>query len=160
MPSTLPKATGKGQPSHLQNALGRGSQNQYPKHQRKGKALPTQTSHKGSRATSQIYPVNWYTYRVHWSEEDKAYVATCVEFPSLSNIANSTTRALSGILKLVEDIIGELVRESARIPVPLASRAYSGAFKVRIPPSVHQRLSLEAAEQGISLNRLISVKLA
>ena len=159
MQSTLRKAASKRQPSHLQNTLGGRSPDQHPKFQGKGKALPGQTGHKGRRATSQIYPVNWYTYRVHWSEEDQAYIGTCVEFPSLSNIARSATRALSGVQRLVEDVVTELVKESARVPVPVASRGYSGAFKVRIPPSVHQRLSLEAAEQGISLNRLISAKL-
>ncbi len=36
----------------------------------------------------------------------------------------------------------------------------SGAFRVRIPPLVHRNLALMAAEQGISLNRLASAKLA
>jgi predicted HicB family RNase H-like nuclease len=33
-------------------------------------------------------------------------------------------------------------------------------FLVRIPPSLHRRLALEAAEAGISLNRLASDKLS
>ena len=36
---------------------------------------------------------------------------------------------------------------------------YSGEFRVRIPPHVHRALAMEAAEQGISLNRLASAKL-
>jgi predicted HicB family RNase H-like nuclease len=32
-------------------------------------------------------------------------------------------------------------------------------LRVRIPPHVHRALALEAAEQGISLNRLASAKL-
>jgi predicted HicB family RNase H-like nuclease len=30
---------------------------------------------------------------------------------------------------------------------------------VRIPPEVHRRLAIEAAEAGVSLNRLIGAKL-
>ncbi|MCK4644819.1 MAG: toxin-antitoxin system HicB family antitoxin [Candidatus Aminicenantes bacterium] len=30
---------------------------------------------------------------------------------------------------------------------------------VRIPPNVHRQLAIQAAEEGISLNRLISAKL-
>jgi len=45
------------------------------------------------------------------------------------------------------------------IPEPLAEKHYSGQFRVRIPPAVHRSLALEAAEQGISLNRLASAKL-
>jgi predicted HicB family RNase H-like nuclease len=37
---------------------------------------------------------------------------------------------------------------------------YSGEFRVRIPPQVHRALATEAAEQGVSLNRLASAKLA
>jgi hypothetical protein len=33
-------------------------------------------------------------------------------------------------------------------------------FKVRIPPEVHRGLVQEASEQGVSLNRLVTVKLA
>jgi len=36
---------------------------------------------------------------------------------------------------------------------------YSGRFQVRIPPEVHRRLATEAAEQGVSLNRLVSSRL-
>jgi predicted HicB family RNase H-like nuclease len=46
------------------------------------------------------------------------------------------------------------------IPAPLAEKHYSGAFRVRIPPQLHRSLALEAAEQGISLNRLASAKLS
>jgi predicted HicB family RNase H-like nuclease len=43
--------------------------------------------------------------------------------------------------------------------VPLAEKHYSGEFRVRIPPEVHRMLATQAAEQGISLNRLASAKL-
>jgi predicted HicB family RNase H-like nuclease len=46
------------------------------------------------------------------------------------------------------------------VPVPLAERRYSGEFRVRIPPQLHRHLATEAVEQGISLNRLASAKLA
>ena len=37
-----------------------------------------------------------YDYRVFWSSEDGAFVATCAEFPSLSWLADSQTAALTG----------------------------------------------------------------
>lgn len=45
-------------------------------------------------------------------------------------------------------------------PEPLAVRLYSGKFMVRIPPEVHRKLAIEAAEAGVSLNRLASAKLS
>ncbi len=46
------------------------------------------------------------------------------------------------------------------VPVPLSIKRYSGAFRVRIPPDVHRSLAMQAAEQGVSLNRLASAKLS
>jgi len=46
------------------------------------------------------------------------------------------------------------------IPRPLSEKHYSGEFRVRIPPEVHRTLAMQTAEQGISLNRLASAKLA
>ena len=39
-------------------------------------------------------------------------------------------------------------------PDPLAAKRFSGKFVVRVPPDVHRRLATEAAEEGVSLNRL------
>ena len=47
-----------------------------------------------------------------------------------------------------------------KIPSPLAARNYSGKFMVRVPPEVHRHLAIEAAESGVSLNRIASAKLA
>jgi predicted HicB family RNase H-like nuclease len=51
----------------------------------------------------------------------------------------------------------------ARAPVstagPLSIRHFSDRFVVRVPPDVHRRLQIEAAEAGVSLNRLASSKL-
>jgi predicted HicB family RNase H-like nuclease len=46
------------------------------------------------------------------------------------------------------------------IPEPVTSKHYSGKFIVRLPPEVHRRLALEAAESGVSLNRLASARLS
>ncbi|PIF03179.1 MAG: hypothetical protein CSA63_02285 [Propionibacterium sp.] len=42
----------------------------------------------------------------------------------------------------------------------MADRSYSGRFLVRIPPEAHRQLAVEAAEQNISLNRLVANRLA
>ena len=45
-------------------------------------------------------------------------------------------------------------------PQPMADRTYSGKFVVRVPPETHRALAIRAAEQGVSLNRLVSARLA
>lgn len=100
-----------------------------------------------------------YTYRVTWSQEDGEYIGLCVEFPSLSWLSAEPEAALLGIRQLVADVVGDLQKNDEPVPEPLAVRKYSGRFMVRIPPELHQELALEAAEAGISLNRLASDKL-
>jgi predicted HicB family RNase H-like nuclease len=100
-----------------------------------------------------------YTYRVTWSEEDQEYIGLCVEFPSLSWLASTPEAALKGIRQVVASVVADLKANDEFVPEPIAIRPYSGKFMVRIPPELHRRLALEAAEVGISLNRLASAKL-
>ncbi len=101
-----------------------------------------------------------YTYRITWSEEDGEYVGLCAEFPSLSWLALDPESALQGIRQVVADIVKDLQENAEYIPEPLAAKTYSGRFMVRVPPDLHRRLVIEAAEAGISLNRLAADKLS
>jgi predicted HicB family RNase H-like nuclease len=103
---------------------------------------------------------NHYTYRVTWSQEDDEYLGLCAEFPSLSWLAPTPEKALAGIQQVVLDAVEDMKASAETIPQPLAEKRFSGEFRVRIPPHVHRALAVEAAEQGISLNRLASAKLA
>ena len=100
-----------------------------------------------------------YTYRVTWAAEDGEYLALCAEFPSMSWLAAAPEAALAGIRKVVAASVADMIANGEAPPAPLAEKRYSGEFRVRIPPQVHRALALEAAEQGISLNRLASAKL-
>ncbi|MBE2232199.1 MAG: type II toxin-antitoxin system HicB family antitoxin [Anaerolinea sp.] len=100
-----------------------------------------------------------YTYRVTWSEEDQEYVGLCIEFPSLSWLAPSPEEALAGIRSVMAATVADMEENHEPIPQPLATRRYSGRFMVRVPPELHRRLALEAAEASVSLNRLVSAKL-
>ena len=101
-----------------------------------------------------------YTYRVTWSEEDEEYVGLCIEYPSLSWLAPTPQDALEGIRQVVAEVVADMEANEERVPEPIALRHYSGKFTVRIPPDLHRRLALEAAESGVSLNRLASAKLS
>ena len=101
-----------------------------------------------------------YTYRVTWSEEDQEYVGLCTEFPSLSWLAETQELALNGIRQLVANVISDMKKSNEMIPIPISIRKYSGKFMVRIPPEVHRKLAEIAAEEGVSINRLVSARLA
>jgi predicted HicB family RNase H-like nuclease len=104
--------------------------------------------------------VDHYTYRVTWSPEDGEHVGLCAEFPSLSWLARTPEAALKGIRQVVSEAVADMDASGETKPMPLAEKHYSGEFRVRIPPQVHRALALQAAEEGVSLNRLASAKLA
>ena len=101
-----------------------------------------------------------FTYRVTWSAEDGEHVGLCAEFPSLSWLASTPEEALAGIRRIVRGAVRDMETAGEPVPVPLSVKRYSGEFRVRIPPEGHRTLALQAAEQGVSLNRLASAKLS
>ena len=88
--------------------------------------------------------IQHYTYRVTWSPEDGEHVGLCAEFASLSWLAKTPEAALKGIQKVVGEVVADMQAHGEPVPVPL----------------VHRNIALMAAEQGVSLNRLASAKLA
>jgi predicted HicB family RNase H-like nuclease len=101
-----------------------------------------------------------YTYRVTWSDEDNEYVGLCAEFPSLSWLAKTPEATLKGIRNVVADVIKDMKASGEEMPQPLAHKNYSGKFMVRVPPEVHRNLAIQAAESGVSINRLVSTRLS
>lgn len=99
--------------------------------------------------------VTHYSYRVTWSAEDEEFVATCIEFPSLSWLADTQEEALRGIRDLVSEVVEDLRSSGETVPEPLSSRPYSGKFNLRVGERLHRRLAMEAAEQHLSLNQYV-----
>ena len=104
--------------------------------------------------------IEHYTYRITWSADDHEHVGLCIEFPSLSWLAKTQEAALKGIRKVVTEVVADMKAEGENIPEPLAEKHFSGKFVVRVPPDLHRNLTIEAAEAGVSLNRLASSKLS
>ena len=104
--------------------------------------------------------IEHYTYRVTWSAEDDEFVGLVAEFPSLSWLDRDQTRALNGIIKVVAGVVADLESRGEPVPQPFAERRYSGEFKLRIPPELHRALAIRAAEENVSLNRLVSSRLS
>ena len=71
-----------------------------------------------------------YTYRVFWSGEDGAFVASA-------------------------DVLADMRESGEQPPVPLGCRTYSGKYALRMTPEQHRRVVMEAAEQGVSVNQLL-----
>jgi len=100
-----------------------------------------------------------YTYRVRWSVEDEGFMGAVAELPSLSWIADTQHGAFVGIQALVSDVLDDMEANGESIPEAIADRSYSGKFLVRLTPEAHRQLALDAAEQHVSLNRLVAARL-
>jgi predicted RNase H-like HicB family nuclease len=58
-----------------------------------------------------------FTYQVHWSNDDAACVATVVEFPSLSWVAETPAEAMAGVVQLVDEVLADLQANGDTPPV-------------------------------------------
>jgi predicted HicB family RNase H-like nuclease len=102
------------------------------------------------KATAVPPPVAQYRYSVQWSTEDQEFVATVLEFPSLSWLNEDQFEALRGIQRLVSDVIDVLNRSGEPVPLPIATQLFSGRLNLRVPPELHRKLAIEAANHGVS----------
>ena len=107
-----------------------------------------------------VIDVAHYTFRVTWSVEDDEFVATCLEFPSLSWLAPSRNQAIEGLEQVVAGVVHDMRDNGEKVPEPFAERKYSGTFNVRIGEHLHRDLAMHAAEQHMSLNQFVVKKLA
>ena len=101
-----------------------------------------------------------YSYTVAGSDKDDAFVARVTEFPSLAAHGKSQEKALRELRGVVEYVLKDLADSHEPIPEPLGRRSYSGKLNLRMSRELHRRLALESTTQGVSLNALITTKLA
>lgn len=96
-----------------------------------------------------------YTYRIAWSAHDSEFIATVVEFPSLSWFAQTRESALDGLTSVVEEVLRDMLAEGEEIPKPWDERTFSGKFNLRLGPELHKKVALDAAERQESINSYI-----
>jgi predicted HicB family RNase H-like nuclease len=111
------------------------------------------------KATAAPSAVAQYRYSVQWSPEDQEFVATVLEFPSLSWLDEDQFEALRGIERLVSDVIDELSQSGEPVPEPIATQKFSGRLNLRVPPELHRKLAIEAANHGVPLNKYATERL-
>jgi predicted HicB family RNase H-like nuclease len=74
---------------------------------------------------------------------------------------NRWAPTLQKAIASVEDAVDEyLADRDEGVPPPLTERKFSGKFLVRTSPALRAKLTVEAAEQNVSLNQWVVQKLA
>lgn len=105
------------------------------------------------------YDWNGFTINLYLDDE-RDWVAHLVELPNVSAHGSSAEEALQELYTAWEMIKEDYEADGEKIPVAPSRKEYSGCFNVRIDKRVHRALAIEAAKAGISLNALVSAKLA
>ncbi len=104
--------------------------------------------------------VNKYTYRVEWSKEDNAHIATCLELPTLKAHGRTIEAAVKSIKQVVMATLKWMKEDKEEIPEPFSVRHFKGNLTLRTSPEIHRQLATQAAEQGVSINQYILSKVA
>ena len=100
-----------------------------------------------------------YTVNV-FLDDDGEYLAHFVELPDVSAFGQSPEEALSELETAWEGVKESYQKHNEPVPVAPARKEYSGQFNVRIDRRLHRALAIEAAKAGVSLNAIVSQKLA
>lgn len=93
-----------------------------------------------------------YSFRVVWSKEDEAFIATCPEFEGLSAFGDTADQALAEAQVALSLMIEAYHAEGWELPAAATLSSYSGQFRLRVPRSLHARLADAAEADGVSLN--------
>jgi predicted HicB family RNase H-like nuclease len=113
-----------------------------------------------TKATGKIMKNPNYGFRIAWSDDDQAFVATCVELEGLSGLGDTPEQALSEVNVAVELALEEYAAEGQPFPPARQLAEYSGQFRLRLPKSLHAMLAMRAESEGVSLNALVQSCLA
>ncbi len=100
-----------------------------------------------------------YTINVFLDEEGE-YLAHFVEMPNVSAFGESPEKALSELATAWEGVKESYQKHGESVPIAPSRKKFSGQFNVRIDRRLHRALAIEAAKAGVSLNAIVSQKLA
>jgi antitoxin HicB len=100
-----------------------------------------------------------YPMQIEPSEEG-GYVVTYPDLPGIVAEGDTVEEACANAEDLREDWTALKLENGWEVPLPGELKSCNGTLTVRIPPSLHKRLTLRAKLEKISLNRLISYYLA
>jgi predicted HicB family RNase H-like nuclease len=93
-------------------------------------------------------------------DKDGDWLAYLLELPSISAFSDSPEKAVKELQVAWGGVKESYRKHGEPIPVAPRNKNYSGQFNVRIDKRLHRDLAMEAARVGVSLNALVSQKLA
>lgn len=92
--------------------------------------------------------------------DDRSFHAGVVELPGCMTEADSAPEAVDALEEARAEWLAAAIDQGLTIPRPMGSRDYSGKVFVRVSPSLHRRVTLAAARQGVSMSQWVAEVLA
>jgi antitoxin HicB len=95
-----------------------------------------------------------YRISLH-KDEDGDYIAKVEELPGCVADGRTPNKAVENLREAMKSWMLSRAEAGLHIPEPRDSSEYSGKLLVRMPRSLHEKLSVQAASEGVSLNQYI-----
>ncbi len=96
-----------------------------------------------------------YRIVVEWSEEDQAFVARVPVLPGCAAHGATAEKATHEAERAAALMLEVMLEDGRSLPPEDASADYSGQLRLRLPKSLHERVSQLATAEGVSLNTLL-----
>ena len=87
-------------------------------------------------------------------EEAGGFFAEIEELPGCMAQGETEQETLGNLEKSKEMWLKSMLKKKKAIPMPEVMKEYSGRFLIRIPASLHRRITRLAKKEGISLNQM------
>ena len=93
-------------------------------------------------------------------ESGEYFYARVLELDGCQSTGETFEEAYENLREAMEGWIETKLENGFDVPLPVGYNDFSGKFIVRIPKSLHYRLSVEAEQEGVSLNQYALYKLS
>ncbi len=104
-------------------------------------------------------PYNYIIQPVN-DESGLYFYARILELDGCQSTGDTFEEAYENLREAMEGWIEAKLEGGFEVPLPVGYDDFSGKFVVRIPKSLHYRLSVEAEQEGVSLNQYALYKLS
>ena len=93
-------------------------------------------------------------------ESGSYFYARVLELDGCQSTGETFEEAYENLREAMEGWIETKLEGGFEVPLPVGYDDFSGKFVVRIPISLHYRLTIEAEQEGVSLNQYALYKLS
>ena len=93
-------------------------------------------------------------------ESGEYFYGKGLELDGCQSTGKTFEEAYENLREAMEGWIETKLENGFDVPLPITQENCSGKFIIRIPKSLHYKLSIEAKREGISLNQYVLYKLS